>query len=39
LQLSKAASQPQIDEVYEHILHMTDALSEGIVNPFPNTFA
>lgn len=27
------------DEVYEHILHMSDALSEGIVKQFPNKFA
>ena len=26
------------DEVYEHILHMADALSEGIVKQFPNKF-
>ena len=27
------------DEVYEHILHMADALSDGIVKQFPNKFA
>jgi hypothetical protein len=27
------------DEVYEHILHMSDALSDGIVKQFPNKFA
>jgi hypothetical protein len=27
------------DEVYEHILHMSDALSEGIVKQFPNKFS
>lgn len=26
------------DEVYEHILHMADALSDGIVKQFPNKF-
>ena len=26
------------DEVYEPILHMADAPSEGIVKPFPNKF-
>ena len=26
------------DEVHEHILHMADALSEGIVKQFPNKF-
>ena len=26
------------DEVYAHILHMADALSEGIVKQFPNKF-
>jgi hypothetical protein len=25
--------------VYEHILHMADALSDGIVKQFPNKFA
>jgi hypothetical protein len=27
------------DEVYEHILHMADALSDGIVKQFPGKFA
>ena len=27
------------DEVYEHILHMADALSDGIVKQFPDKFA
>ena len=27
------------DEVYDHILHMADALAEGIVKQFPNRFA
>jgi hypothetical protein len=27
------------DEVYEHILHMADALSDGIVKQFPGRFA
>ena len=27
------------DAVYEHILHMADALSEGIVKQFPNKFS
>lgn len=27
------------DEVYEHILHMSDALSDGIVKQFPEKFA
>ena len=27
------------DEVYAHILHMADALSEGIVKQFPNKFS
>jgi hypothetical protein len=26
------------DEAYEHVLHMADALSEGIVKQFPNKF-
>ena len=26
------------DEVYAHVLHMADALSEGIVKQFPNKF-
>ncbi len=26
------------DEVHEHVLHMADALSEGIVKQFPNKF-
>jgi hypothetical protein len=26
------------DEVYEHILHMADALSDGIVKQFPAKF-
>ncbi len=26
------------DEVYEHVLHMADALSEGIIKQFPNKF-
>jgi hypothetical protein len=27
------------DEVYEHILHMADALADGIVKQFPGKFA
>jgi len=27
------------DEVFEHILHMADALSDGIVKQFPNKLA
>jgi hypothetical protein len=27
------------DEVYDHILHMADALSDGIVKQFPNKFS
>lgn len=26
------------DAVYDHILHMSDALSEGIIKQFPNKF-
>jgi hypothetical protein len=27
------------DAVYDHILHMSDALSDGIVKQFPDKFA
>jgi len=27
------------DQVYEHILHMADALSDGIVKQVPNRFS
>ena len=33
-----AADVRAFDEVYAHILHMADALSEGIVKQFPNKF-
>ena len=33
-----AADVRAFDEVYEHILHMADALSEGIVKQLPNKF-
>jgi hypothetical protein len=34
-----AADVRAFDEVYEHILHMADALSDGIVKQFPEKFS